>query len=240
MKTIGFFSIFLLSVFLLAPLRWGQAGEANEAVYQARRERMVETQIVSRGITDEKVLQAMRKVPRHLFIGESQRIYAYADRPLPIPCGQTISQPYIVALMTELLELREGEKALEVGTGSGYQSAILSEIINEVYTIEIFEELGISAKKRLGHLGYRDVRVRVDDGYYGWPEKAPFDVIIVTCAVDHIPPPLIEQLKEGGRMCLPLGSPFLVQTLMLVEKKGGQVTSRSILPVRFVPLLGKH
>jgi len=240
MKTIRFLSIFLLSVFLLTPFKWGRAGEVDEAVYQARRERMVEIQIVSRGITDEKVLQAMRKVPRHLFVGESQRIYAYEDRPLPIPCGQTISQPYIVALMTELLKLREGEKALEVGTGSGYQAAILSEIIDEVYTIEIFEELGISAKKRLGHLGYRDVKVRVDDGYYGWPEKAPFDVIIVTCAVDHIPPSLIEQLKEGGRMCLPLGSPFLVQTLMLVEKKGGQVTSRSILPVRFVPLLGKH
>lgn len=240
MRISRFLIIILVGTFLLAPLRWGQAGEANEAVYQARRERMVETQIVSRGITDEKVLQAMRKVPRHLFVDESQRTYAYEDRPLPIPCGQTISQPYIVALMTELLELRGEEKALEVGTGSGYQAAVLSEIINEVYTIEIFEELEVAAKKRLSHLGYQKVRVRIDDGYYGWPEKALFDVIIVTCAVGHIPPPLIEQLKEGGRMCLPLGSPFLVQTLMLVEKRNGQVISRSILPVRFVPLLGKH
>lgn len=234
-------AVFVIAgILLVALIKGRRAEEAIDRVSQVERQKMVETQIVSRGITDEKVLQAMRTVPRHLFVDESQRIYAYEDRPLPIPCGQTISQPYIVALMTELLKLRGGEKALEVGTGSGYQAAVLSKIINEVYTIEIFEELGIAAKKRLSHLGYSNVKVRIDDGYYGWPERAPFDVVVVTCAVDHIPPSLIEQLKEGGRMCLPLGSPFLTQTLMLVEKKNGQVVSRSILPVRFVPLLGKH
>ena len=182
----------------------------------------------------------MRTVPRHKFVPDELKAYAYEDRPLPIGCGQTISQPYIVALMTELLKVDEEDKVLEVGTGSGYQAAILSQIVREVYTIEIFEELGISAKRRLRELGYSNVKVRIGDGYYGWPEEAPFDAIIVTCAATHIPPPLIAQLREGGRMCIPVGGAFQVQNLMLVEKRDGKIMSRNILPVRFVPMLGKH
>jgi len=209
-------------------------------VYKVAREEMVATQIESRGIKDEKVIEAMRRVPRHKFVPPGLESSAYEDRPLPIGCGQTISQPYIVALMTQLLELCGEDKVLEVGTGSGYQAAILSEIASEVYTIEIFEELGVSATERLKNLGYYKVKVKVADGYYGWPEEAPFNAIIVTCAADHIPPPLIAQLKDGGKMCIPVGSVFQVQKLMLVEKKDGEITAKNILPVRFVPMLGKH
>jgi len=182
----------------------------------------------------------MGTVPRHKFVSEDLINSAYEDRPLPIGLGQTISQPYIVALMTQLLGLGEKDKVLEVGTGSGYQAAILSGIVKEVYTIEIFEELGTMAGKRLRDLGYHNVKVKVADGYYGWPEEAPFDAIIVTCAATHIPPPLIGQLKDGGTMCIPVGSVFWTQNLMLVKKKDGKITARSVLPVRFVPLLGKH
>jgi len=212
----------------------------EERTYKSLAERMVAKQIEARGIKDKKVLQAMRTVPRHKFVSDDLKSSAYEDRPLPIGCGQTISQPYIVALMTELLEVDEGDKALEVGTGSGYQAAILSEIVKKVYTIEIFEELGTSAKKRLKELGYSNAEVRVADGYYGWPEEAPFDAIIVTCAATHIPPPLIAQLKEGGKMCIPIGGVFQVQNLMLIEKKNGKITSKNILPVMFVPMLGEH
>jgi len=212
----------------------------EERTYKSLAERMVAKQIEARGVKDKKVLQAMRTVPRHKFVSDDLKSSAYEDRPLPIGCGQTISQPYIVALMTELLEVDEGDKALEVGTGSGYQAAILSEIVKKVYTIEIFEELGTSAKKRLKELGYSNAEVRVADGYYGWPEEAPFDAIIVTCAATHIPPPLIAQLKEGGKMCIPIGGVFQVQNLMLIEKKNGKITSKNILPVMFVPMLGEH
>jgi len=212
----------------------------KEDVYKSAAERMVAEQIEVREIKDKKVLRAMRTVPRHEFVPEEFKPYAYEDRPLPIGCGQTISQPYIVALMTELLGLDGEDKVLEVGTGSGYQAAILSEIVREVYTIEIFEELGTSAKRRLKDLDYSNVTVRIGDGYYGWPEEAPFDAVIVTCAATHIPPPLIAQLKEGGRMCIPVGGVFQIQNLMLIEKRDGKITSKNILPVRFVPMLGEH
>lgn len=212
----------------------------EEYTYELGREKMVADQIAARGVKDEKVLLAMGSVPRHKFVSEDLISSAYEDRPLPIGCGQTISQPYIVALMTELLNLSEKDKVLEVGTGSGYQAAVLSGIVKEVYTIEIFEELGTSAGKRLKDLGYQNVKVKVADGYYGWPEEAPFDAIIVTCAATHIPPPLIEQLKDGGTMCIPVGSVFWTQNLMLVQKRNGKITAKSVLPVRFVPLLGKH
>ena len=212
----------------------------EEYTYELRREKMVADQIAARGVKDEKVLWTMGTVPRHKFVSENLINSAYEDRPLPIGCGQTISQPYIVALMTELLNLSEKDKVLEVGTGSGYQAAVLSGIVKEVYTIEIFEELGTSAGKRLKDLGYQNVKVKVADGYYGWPGEAPFDAIIVTCAATHIPPPLIEQLKDGGTMCIPVGSVFWTQNLMLVQKRDGKIIAKSVLPVRFVPLLGKH
>ena len=216
------------------------AEKSKEDIYRLRREKMVADQIAARGVKDEKVLLAMGSVPRHKFVSGDLINSAYEDRPLPIGCGQTISQPYIVALMTELLGVAEKDKVLEVGTGSGYQAAILSGIVKEVYTIEIFEPLGTSAGKRLKDLGYQNIKVEVADGYYGWPEEAPFDAIIVTCAATHIPPPLIEQLKDGGTMCIPVGSVFWTQNLMLVKKKDGKITAKSVLPVRFVPLLGKH
>jgi len=214
--------------------------KSEESIYRGKAEAMVVEQIQGRGVKDEKVLQAMGKVPRHRFVPENMIPHAYEDNPLPIGFGQTISQPYIVALMTELLNPEGSDRVLEVGTGSAYQAAVLSEIVNEVYTIEIFEELGTSAKERLEDLGYDNVKVKIADGYYGWPEYAPFDAIIVTCAASHIPPPLIQQLKEGGKMCIPVGSVFWAQNLMLVEKKNGKIISRNILPVRFVPMLGEH
>ncbi len=208
--------------------------------YQKLRYEMVAKQIAARGVKEDRVLQAMRDVPRHLFVPRERRGSAYGDYPLPIGYGQTISQPYIVALMTELLEPGKDHIALEVGTGSGYQAAVLSEIVKEVYTIEIIPPLGKAAEKRLKELAYENVSVRVGDGYYGWEEHAPFDCIIVTAASDHIPPPLIKQLERGGKMAIPVGHPFQVQHLMLVEKlDGGEVQTRSILPVRFVPFRRK-
>jgi len=234
------YAIMVSLVIFLSRVTICSAEKNKEDVYRLQRKKMVADQIVARGVEDEKVLWAMRTVPRHKFVSEDLINSAYEDRPLPIGFGQTISQPYIVALMTQLLGVGEKDKVLEVGTGSGYQAAILSGIVKEVYTIEIFEELGTSAGKRLKDLGYHNVKVKVADGYYGWPEEAPFDAIIVTCAATHIPPPLIEQVKDGGIMCIPVGSVFWTQNLMLVEKKDGKITARSVLPVRFVPLLGKH
>lgn len=204
--------------------------------FAQQRRSMVKDQIADRGIKDTATLRAMEAVPRHEFVPEAYRSYAYSDGPLPIGYGQTISQPYIVALMTELAKLSKGMKALEIGTGSGYQAAVLAHIIDSVYTIEIIKELGESAQKRLQRLGYQKVQVKIGDGYYGWEEHAPFDAIIVTAAAEHIPPPLIKQLKNGGRMVIPVGHPYFVQNLVLVEKKDGKVKSRDILPVRFVPL----
>src|SRR4030043_1897036 len=173
--------------------------------YKVMREKMVETQIKARGVKDPRVISALLKVERHRFVLEEYLNSAYADQPLPIGEGQTISQPYIVALMTELLELKENEKVLEIGTGSGYQAAILAELAKEVYTIEIIESLALIAKNRLLELGYQNIRVKAGDGYLGWPEAAPFDAITITCAPDHIPTPLLDQLKEGGRMVVPVG-----------------------------------
>ena len=195
---------------------------------------MVETQIRNRGIRDAATLRAMRQVPRHLYIPENQQRWAYDDRPLPIGYGQTISQPYIVGYMTEIIKPKKGFRVLEIGTGSGYQAAVLAEIVDHVYTIEIVEPLGLRAKEVLDQ-NYSNVSVKIADGYYGWEEYAPFDAIVVTAAAEYIPPPLIEQLKDGGRMIIPVGSPFRVQQLMLVEKKGERISSRSLMPVRFVP-----
>lgn len=187
------------------------------------------------------VVAAMKKVERHRFVPAELASYAYLNRPLPIGYGQTISQPFIVALMTDLMNLKEGDRVLEIGTGSGYQAAILAKIAKAVYSIEIIEPVGKEAAQRLKSMGYGNVETRVGDGYYGWPEAAPFDAIMVTAAVSHVPPPLIKQLKPGGRMVIPLGTHFLTQYLMLLEKQvDGTVTSRQILPVRFVPLTGGH
>jgi len=204
--------------------------------YEREREIMVQTQIAERGVEDPATLRAMRKVPRHLFLPESRVDRAYDDGPQPIGYGQTISQPYIVAAMTEVIRPRRGQRILEIGTGSGYQAAVLAEIVDTVYTIEIITELYQSARSRLASLGYRNILTRNADGYYGWEEAAPFDAIVVTAAAEHIPPPLVSQLKEGGRMVIPVGSPFLVQTLMLVVKQEGKATTESLMPVRFVPL----
>jgi protein-L-isoaspartate(D-aspartate) O-methyltransferase len=203
--------------------------------YQNQRERMVREQIEARGVRDRRVLQAMRKVPRHRFVPESQVSRAYQGRPLPIGHDQTISQPYIVALMTELVKPRPGKRVLEIGTGSGYQAAVLAEIVDRVYTIEIVPELGRTSAERLARLGYENIEVRIGDGYQGWKEQAPFDAIIVTAASEQIPPPLIEQLAEGGLMVIPVGSHHFTQTLMSVEKRQGRTRTLEIIPVRFVP-----
>lgn len=190
---------------------------------------------------DPRVLQAMAKVPRHEFVPETERRFAYENRPLPIGHGQTISQPYIVAVMTDMLKLLPDSKVLEVGTGSGYQAAILAELVSKVYSIEIIEPLARQAKTQLAQLGYNNISTRAGDGYYGWEEAAPFDAIVVTAAASHVPPPLIKQLKAGGRMIIPVGSRFMTQELLLVTKQAdGTVTTRQLLPVRFVPLTGKH
>jgi len=214
-------------------------GESQEERYE-----MVRKQIAARRsappIKDKRVLAAMRHVPRHMFVPPALQSAAYADRPLPIGLGQTISQPYIVALMTEMLELKKGERVLEIGTGSGYQAAVLSEITPHVYTIEILRQLAVEAAERLEKLGYLPVKAKHGDGYYGWEEHAPFDGIIVTCAAGHIPPPLIEQLKPGGRMVIPVGGPYAVQRLMVVTKdEQGEVRTHDAIPVRFVPMTGE-
>jgi len=190
---------------------------------------------------DSEVRDVMGKVPRHEFVPEDLRSKAYFDRPLPIGYGQTISQPFIVALMTDLLQIEPDDVVLEIGTGSGYQAAVLAELAREVCTIEIIPELGDSATERLERLGYTNIKTRIGDGYYGWPDCGPFDGIVVTAAAGHVPPPLIQQLKPGGRMVIPVGPPFVVQQLMLVEKReDGKVTNRQLLPVAFVPLRRKE
>jgi protein-L-isoaspartate(D-aspartate) O-methyltransferase len=215
------------------------AQAAPEADRAAERERMVRTQIEERGVEDPGVLRAMRAVPRHLFVPERHQGSAYADRPLPIGLGQTISQPYIVALMTELLAVEPGDRILEVGTGSGYQAAVAAQLADSVFTIEILDELAAAAAERLRRLGYRNVAARQGDGYFGWEEHAPFDGILVTAAAGHIPPPLVAQLAPGGRMVIPVGGVFQVQHLVLVEKApDGRVRTRNVLPVQFVPLVG--
>ena len=196
---------------------------------------MVKTQIENRGVKDSATLSALRKVPRHSFVPTNQVANAYEDRPLPIGYGQTISQPYIVAYMTEIIKPKPGQKVLEIGTGSGYQAAVLAEIVSKVYTIEIVEELGKQATTRLKILNYKNIEVKTADGYYGWKEHAPFDAIVVTAAAEYIPTPLKEQLKDGGRMIIPVGSPYMTQQLMLIEKTGDKYRTTSKMPVRFVP-----
>ena len=210
-------------------------GGAESRSFLDLREKMVRTQIEARGIEDERVLAALLKVERHRFVPENMRHYAYTDRALPIGEGQTISQPYIVALMTGLLGLKGGEKVLEIGTGSGYQAAVLAELCGHVYTIEILEPLAKRSRGLLEGLGYKNIEVKCGDGYMGWPEHAPFDSIIVTCAPEGVPEKLVEQLKEGGRMVVPVGSFF--QRLELIEKRNGKPVKRVIAPVRFVPMV---
>lgn len=203
--------------------------------YDALRNAMVRTQLEARGINHPATLQAMRKVPRHLFVPANYRKYAYDDGPLPIGYHQTISQPYIVAYMTQLLAPKASDRVLEIGAGSGYQAAILAEIVSEVYTIEIVKELGQRTQKLMDKLGYDNVHVIIGDGYSGLDTKAPFDIIIVTAAPEEIPPPLIDQLKEGGRMVIPVGPEASTQTLTLLEKRDGRIIKSNLTPVRFVP-----
>lgn len=203
--------------------------------FGALRQRMIREQLMPRGIRDQRVLEAMAKVPREEFIPADERGHAYADGPLPIGNGQTISQPYIVAFMTEQLRLKPSDRVLEIGTGSGYQAAVLAGLVKTVYSIEIVVPLAQNAEAILAHLGYRNIHIKVGDGYKGWPEEAPFDAIIVTCAPDKVPQPLIDQLKDGGRMVVPVGERF-AQQLYLFEKKNGQLRESVSLPVRFVPM----
>jgi protein-L-isoaspartate(D-aspartate) O-methyltransferase len=207
--------------------------------FEEARRTMVERDLKRRGISDERVLEVMGSLPRHLFVGPELRAQAYEDHPLPIAEGQTISQPYVVALMTESLELKGRERVLEIGTGSGYQAAVLAELCEEVYTVEIREGLATRAEELLSDLGYENVNVRCADGYFGWEEHAPFDAIIITCAVNHVPHYLIEQLGEGGRLVLPLGSIQYYQTLTLIEKHGDELTVQYIIDVAFVPMIGE-
>lgn len=209
---------------------------SQEDPFAQAREEMVKRDIISRGITDTRVIEALRRVPRHLFVPQELEKLAYEDTPLPIGYGQTISQPYVVALMTENLKVQPEDKVLEVGTGSGYQAAILREMGCRVYTVEIIKALADGAKERFAVLGYQDISVLWGDGYFGWREHAPFDGIIVTCAVDHIPPPLLEQLKEGGRMVIPVGPPWSMQSLLVVEKTQEGIVTQDLGAVRFVPL----
>jgi protein-L-isoaspartate(D-aspartate) O-methyltransferase len=208
--------------------------------FKSKRDLMVETQLIQRGIQNQFVLDAMRKVARHQLVPEKIRDYAYEDRPLPIGEGQTISQPFIVALMTELIVPHQKMRVLEIGTGSGYQAAVLAEIVKEVYTIEIFEGLGIRAERDLKNLGYTNIHLRIGDGYKGWPEAAPFDAIIVTAAPEKIPQPLIDQLAEGGKMIIPVGEEGKVQQLLLGEKTKGKFKTKYVSSVRFVPFLREN
>jgi protein-L-isoaspartate(D-aspartate) O-methyltransferase len=207
--------------------------------YTEKRQSMIKNDIEGRGIKDKKVLESMSKIPRHLFVDERIRDRAYSDYPLPIGEGQTISQPYVVSLMTEALHLKPTDRVLEIGTGSGYQAAVLSEIVKEVYTIEIRKSLADTAARRLTDLGYKNIKVNYGDGYFGWEKYAPFDAIIITAAANHIPPPLIKQLKEGGRLIIPLGSTVYYQTLTLVTKKKGDLQVEQMGSVAFVPMIGE-
>lgn len=239
-------SVFQWFLLLLTLFCVGSVSNAIAADYAKLRGRMLEeitadvrytSRQLGKSTLDPRVLQAMAKVPRHEFVPRRQRLYAYNNQPLPIGEGQTISQPFIVAVMTDLLALKPDDVVFELGTGSGYQAAVLAELVQQVYTVEIIESLGGRAKKVLQQLGYENVHVRIGDGYQGWPQQAPFDAIMVTAAGDHIPPPLVQQLKPGGRMIIPVGSRFFTQQLVLVEKQDdGALQTRNILPVRFVPI----
>lgn len=236
MKVQYFFSIpislLIFSFFLFS-------SPQQEDIYARMRMTMVKTQLAARDIDDPKVLEIMNTVPRHLFVSPRYRSQAYADHPLPIDEGQTISQPYIVALMTQHLKLKPGEKVLEIGTGSGYQAAVLTHLTDKVYTIEIREKLAKTASVTFKELGYTQIKAKRDDGYYGWKQFAPFDAIIVTCAANHVPPPLLEQLAEGGRLIIPLGSTLYFQNLTLINKVQGKPKVKHILGVSFVPMIGE-
>jgi protein-L-isoaspartate(D-aspartate) O-methyltransferase len=224
----------LLSALLVATVLGAPAAD----LFQARRQAMVERDLKGRGISDQRLLAAMGRIPRHRYVTEELQAQAYADHPLPIAEGQTISQPYVVALMTEALRLQPSDRVLEIGTGSGYQAAVLAELVREVFTIEIRKPLAETAEQRLQQLGYRNVRVSYGDGYYGWEEAAPFDAIIITAAANHIPPPLLKQLKDGGRLILPLGSTVFSQTLTLLTKSGERFQTEQLGAVAFVPMTG--
>ena len=228
-------TLLLLLLILSTPFRPLLAGDS----FEEKRQTMVKWDLKGRGIKDPKVLEAMGKIPRHLFVEESLIGEAYGDHPLPIGEGQTISQPYVVALMTEAVQLKPTDRVLEIGTGSGYQAAVLAEIVKEVYTIEIRKPLAETASKRLTQLGYKNVKVKYADGYFGWEEAAPFDAILITAATNHIPPPLLQQLKEGGRLILPLGSTTFHQTLTLITKEKGELNVQEMGGVIFVPLVGE-
>jgi len=228
--------VFIAGLFCATVIGLASAEEPND-IRQARDD-MVRDQIEKRGVTDPRVLAAMRQVPRHLFVPQNLRSKAYTDRPLPIGDGQTISQPYIVALMTEALSLTASSRVLEIGTGSGYQAAVLAAVAGDVYTIEIKSKLYEQAARTLKTLRLDTVKTRLGDGYYGWSDQAPFDAIMITAAVDHIPPPLLRQLKDGGRLVLPLGNPFSYQNLVLVTKHAEDYTVKQITGVLFVPLTG--
>ena len=244
-KSMAIVISYALPAALVIALSLGSSGCASEtapaddtdSTYAGQRDRMVERQLEAREIADSAVLRAMRQVPRHHFVPERYRESSYSDNPLPIGAGQTISQPYIVAKMTELADVSSDDRVLEIGTGSGYQAAVLAELTDTVFTIEIIESLGKRADSTLHELGYKNVFVRIGDGYAGWPEKAPFDVILLTAAPPEIPQPLLDQLADGGRMVAPVGTDW--QELLLIERNGEQITRRTIIPVRFVPMTGK-
>jgi len=224
--------IIICSLFLFATT--GSFAQTDD-IHKSQREQMVTNQIQLRGMDHKSTLNAMGVVPRHLFVPENLQDNAYDDRPLPIGHGQTISQPYIVAYMTSIINPKPDFKILEIGTGSGYQAAVLSEIVDSVFTMEIVPELYQSASARISELGFDNIKVKFGDGYYGWPEHGPYDAIVVTAAAEFIPPPLLEQLKEGGKMIIPVGSPFMVQSLILVNKKKDRITTTNLMSVRFVP-----
>lgn len=233
MKTASCHILFLSFLILLL-----QTCSANDTgVFDSQRHQMVKEQIITRGVKDPRVIKAMEKVPRHDFVPIRLSAHSYMDTPLPIGLGQTISQPYIVAFMTEALDLRSGDRILEIGTGSGYQAAVLAELVSAVYTIEIIPELGERAKVTLKKLQYKNIHVKIGDGYKGWSEMAPFDAVIVTCAPEQIPPALVDQLKEGGRMIIPVGKEGGVQKLVKLTKHKGKVQTQAVMDVRFVPMV---
>ena len=231
--------VLILSLLTLSQFVFADHVFAQDDPFVPERQRMLKEDLAGRDITDKKVLAAMGKVPRHLFVDRDLWYQAYKDYPLPIGEGQTISQPYVVALMTQSLAITSGEKVLEVGTGAGYQAAVLAELTDKVYTIEIVPELAQKAAQRLKELGYASVKVKCGDGYAGWKEYAPFDAVIITCAADHIPPALLKQLKVGGRLIIPLGTTSFTQDLTLVTKKEKELKRKSLGGVVFVPMTGK-
>jgi len=234
-KTRSLFKLLVLGIIYLFTI-FGH----SQIDYKQLRENMIKNQLLARDISDPVTLNAMRNVPRHEFVPTKMQPYAYADNPLPIGMGQTISQPYIVAYMTQVLKLKNYHRVLEVGTGSGYQAAILGQIVDTVYTIEIVEALAFTAKNRLSELGYDNIDVKTGDGYLGWPEKGPFDAIIVTAGAEEVPEPLLKQLKEGGRMIIPVGPHNGVRQLLLITNKSGKFITKEVMAVRFVPLTRKN